>query len=242
MASQRQLFQYHKNFMNTYMRLLTRFNAVQETQLPEQPLIFASNHPTTTDPFLLPLLVNDPIHILVIETAFEIPVLGKLITQAGHHRVSRVRASGGKLIDQALNSLQNGNHVGIFPEGELSNDDGSMRHAHAGAARIALLSGAPVVPVGIYTSPDSCLVKTLKDFPDEPPLRWVTHGSYYMTVGKPMQFIGDGNDYAQVEQATQKIASAIQAQAQKSRRRMQLSPSRWGVVYRMLRQVEAIFS
>ena len=184
MASQRQLFQHHKNFMNTYMRLLTRFNARQEALLPEQPLIFVCNHPTTTDPFLLPLLVNDPIHILVIETAFEVPVLGKLIEAAGHHRVPRQRGSGGALIEKALTSLQNGNHVGIFPEGNLSNEDGTMQHTHGGAARIALMSGAPVIPVGIAVSPDACLVKELKDCPDEPPLRWVTHGSYFMTVGK----------------------------------------------------------
>ena len=242
MASQRQLFQYHKNFMNAYMHLFTRFNAQQETFLPEQPLIFACNHPTTTDPFLLPLLVNDPIHILVVETAFEVPVLGNLIAAAGHHRVSRERGSGGKLVEQALSSLQNGNHVGIFPEGDLSAEDGTLRHTHSGVARIALMSGAPVIPVGIAVSPNACLVKELKDYPDEAPLRWVKRGSYFMTVGKPMTFRGDVTDYEQVQQVTQKITSAIQTQAQKSRMRMQLYPNHWTLVFRMLQRMETLFS
>ena len=242
MATQLQLFQHHKRFVKNYMRLLTQFNKVEESVLPERPLIFASNHPTTTDPFLLPLLVNDPIHILVIETAFDVPILGKLIAKAGHHRVSRGRSSGGKLIEQALESLRAGNHVGIFPEGQLSASDGTMSHAHSGAARIALQSGAPVVPVGIHISPNAYIEKGLKDLPGEPPIRWIVRGSYYVTVGRPIHLEGDPNDILQVNAATKVIANAIQLQAQKSRRRMQLYPSNWGMVFRMLQRVQAIFS
>lgn len=242
MATQYQLFQHHKRFVNNYMRLLTKFNKVEESVLPDRPLIFASNHPTTTDPFLLPLLVNDPIHILVIETAFEVPVLGKLIAKAGHHRVSRERGSGGKLVDQALASLRAGNHVGIFPEGQLTGSDGLMGHAHSGAARIALESGAPVVPVGIHISPNAYVEIELKDQPGEPPIRWVVCGSYYMTVGRPIYLDGDPNDIVQVQAATQVIANAIQLQAQKSRRRMQLYPTNWNMVFRMIQRVQAIFS
>ncbi len=242
MATQYQLFQHHKRFVNHYMRLLTKFNKVEESILPNQPVIFASNHPTTTDPFLLPLLVNDPIHILVIETAFEVPVLGKLIAKAGHHRVSRERGSGGKLVEQALQSLRAGNHVGIFPEGMLSAPDGTMGHAHSGAARIALESGAPVIPVGIHVSPNASIEIKLKDQPGEPPIRWIVRGSYYMTVGRPIHLEGDPNDITQVQAATQVIMNAIQIQAQKSRRRMQLYPTNWNMVFRMIQRVQAIFS
>jgi 1-acyl-sn-glycerol-3-phosphate acyltransferase len=242
MASQKRLFQYHKQFVTHYMRFLTRFNTVKESVLPEGPLIFAANHPTTTDPFLLPILVNDPIHILVIETAFEVPLLGKLIAKAGHHRVSRQRGSGGKLIEQALESLRAGNHVGIFPEGMLSAPDGTMGHAHSGAARIALQSGNPVIPVGIHISPNAYIEKRLKNQPGEPPIRWIVRGSYYMTVGRPIHLEGDPNDVAQVQAASQVIMNAIQIQTHKSRRRMQLYPSNWHMVFRMIHRLQAIFS
>jgi 1-acyl-sn-glycerol-3-phosphate acyltransferase len=242
MATQRELFLKHKKFVKQYMRFFTHFDALEESVLPRQPMLFVANHPTTTDPFLLPILVNDPIHILVINTAFEVPVLGKLIESAGHHRVSHEKSSGGKLVADAVQSLRDGNHVGVFPEGRLSPLDGSFHKAHSGAARIALESGALVVPVGIHNSPESFVDFPLKDLPDEPPIRWIVRGSYYMTVGQPMHLQGDPQNFEDVNAATKKIMNAITVQTQKSRLRMQAYPSTLNIIYRMLHKVDAIFS
>ena len=242
MATQRELFLKHKQFVKQYMRFFTQFDALEESVLPRQPMIFAANHPTTTDPFLLPILVNDPIHILVIDTAFEVPVLGDLIAKAGHHCVSREKGSGGKLVADAVQSLRDGNHVGIFPEGRLSPEDGTFNPARSGAARIALESGVPVVPVGIAVSPNSYVVKPLKNEPGQPPIRWIVRGSYYMTVGQPLVLQGDPNNYDDVNAASKKIMNAIMVQTQKSRLRMQTYPSTWNILYRMIHRVDAIFS
>lgn len=53
-----------------------------------------------------------------------------------------------QVLDAALTALEQGHPVVIFPEGN-SNHEGELREGKTGAARLALRSGLPVIPIGI---------------------------------------------------------------------------------------------
>jgi 1-acyl-sn-glycerol-3-phosphate acyltransferase len=60
--------------------------------------------------------------------------------------------SGGSAAERALNTaarvLEDGQFFGIYPEGTRARD-GRLHRGHTGPARLALRTGAPIIPVGI---------------------------------------------------------------------------------------------
>ena len=65
----------------------------------------------------------------------------------GAFPVSRGKGDTG-VIDTAVEALNSGKSLMIFPEGTRSKD-GKVHKGHSGAALIAARSGKPIVPVGI---------------------------------------------------------------------------------------------
>lgn len=132
-------------------RLLLRMDVVRSGPLLAGPKIIAPNHPTTIDPFLVPAYMNERVHILVTESAFKVPGFGASLRAAGHIPV--FAGEGKRAFEAALHLLCEGHNVAIFPEGALSPVDGGLHRAHTGVARLALLSGAAVIPLGIGLEP-----------------------------------------------------------------------------------------
>jgi 1-acyl-sn-glycerol-3-phosphate acyltransferase len=131
----------------SYARLLFQLNVQWHMPLPDGPKIIAPNHPSTTDPFLITLLTQEPIHILIHKTLFKVPVFGRYLRRAGH--VPVVTAHGRAAFDAAQRLLEAGHTIAIFPEGAISPLDCGFARPHTGVARLALSTGAPVLPVGI---------------------------------------------------------------------------------------------
>jgi 1-acyl-sn-glycerol-3-phosphate acyltransferase len=118
-----------------------------ETDLPSGAKIIAANHPTTTDPFLMMSWPFEPVYILISEAAFNVPLIGRFLCLAGHIPVYAHR--GREAFEAALHLLSEGQTVGIFPEGALSEDDGQLVTARSGAIRLAATARVPIVPAGI---------------------------------------------------------------------------------------------
>jgi 1-acyl-sn-glycerol-3-phosphate acyltransferase len=79
---------------------------------------------------------------------FKIPLLGSILKSAGQIPVQRGNsdAAAGSL-REAFNAIENGQCVVIYPEGTLTRDPNLWpMTAKTGAARIALMTGAPVIP------------------------------------------------------------------------------------------------
>jgi len=191
-----------------------------ECALPDGPKIIVANHPTTTDPFLLSLLSEQPILIAVTGMAFEVPIFGSILKSAGHIPVDKVNTHGQAIILKIVEKLANGETVAIFPEGELSPGVGRYSQPKTGAARIALLSGAPVIPVGIHLENDAYYEKEMitKNYSDT--ARIVYRGKYAMTVGKPLLFSGSIDDFPYVRNVSEEIMESIVRQAKKSEGRI----------------------
>jgi 1-acyl-sn-glycerol-3-phosphate acyltransferase len=77
-------------------------------------------------------------------------VTGWILRQARQVPIRRGSGDTGAL-DEAIDAVRAGSCVGIFPEGRVSNDPrGGLQRIRSGLTRVAIPTGAPVVPVGVW--------------------------------------------------------------------------------------------
>lgn len=185
---------------------------------PPGPKLIVANHPSSTDPFYLGLLSNQPVSVLIMEALFWVPIFGAFLRLSGHIPVSPTK--GRTAFDAAYLRLIRGHSVAIFPEGDLSPADGGCCRPRTGAARLALLTGVPIVPVGIYLPRDRRRAIG-PNIGGERQLGYLyLRGKYGITVGQAMRFEGDVEDRARVVAVSEQIMLRIMSLAQESERRV----------------------
>ncbi|MCU1674411.1 MAG: 1-acyl-sn-glycerol-3-phosphate acyltransferase [Frankiales bacterium] len=82
-------------------------------------------------------------------------LVGSVMRGAGQIPVHRQTADASLALRDAVAALQRGECIAIYPEGTVSRDPGKWpMQAKTGVARLALLSGAPVVPVAQWGAQD----------------------------------------------------------------------------------------
>jgi 1-acyl-sn-glycerol-3-phosphate acyltransferase len=112
-------------------------------------VILAANHLSVIDSILVPIVCPRPVYYLAKDEYFRNPVLGPLLTGLNNIPVNR---SGGReallALDAAVPLLTAGKVLGIHPEGTRS-PDGRLHRGRPGAAKLALDTGATIVPVGL---------------------------------------------------------------------------------------------
>lgn len=117
--------------------------------IPERgAVIIAGNHPSYLDPVLVMLPVKRQIRFMAWDALFKVPVLGQLIRALGSFPVDIRKGKGESAFREALNVLNSGDALGIFPEGQRS-EEGPMGELRTGVARLAIETGAAIVPVTI---------------------------------------------------------------------------------------------
>lgn len=107
------------------------------------PVIFASNHIGVADGPLLGLFSPRPVHALTKVEMFT-GGMGHLLRWGGQVPLDRFRTDPAA-VKACVAVLREGGAIGIFPEG--TRGAGDLGRFHRGAAYLALVSGAPVVPV-----------------------------------------------------------------------------------------------
>lgn len=120
------------------------------------PAILASNHLSFSDSFFLPAVLDRKVTFIAKAEYFTSPgVKGKLTAAffkgVGQLPVDRsgARGAGEAAIRSGLEVLARGELFGIYPEGTRSPDGRLYRGKPGGLARVALRSGAPVLPVAM---------------------------------------------------------------------------------------------
>lgn len=211
-----------------YYKLTLNPDIVFQQPLPTGPKIIAANHPSTTDPLLMTTLCDEPVRILITESVFTIPVVGRLLRRSG--QIPVIRANGRPAFDEALWRLRDGQTVGIFPEGSLSPAEGGLHSPRTGAARLALLTGAPIIPVGIHLQRERIRTYDARLNENDELIRWYWDGPYAMTVGQPFHLEGDVEDHAGVHAASENIMQAIRQLAGQSERRMREKTSHFPAI------------
>ncbi len=111
-------------------------------------LIIASNHQTYVDPFWVSIPIKRPVRYLAWNVALSWPIVGKLMRTLGAWPL-QLEGSDPAAIRRSLQWLRDGGAILIFPEGGRGRPDGSMMRFKAGAVRIALEAGVPILPVTI---------------------------------------------------------------------------------------------
>ncbi len=121
--------------------------------LPEGPIIIVSNHASYADGFLLALVcrrLGRSVRLLATAGVFRLPVVGRLARRVGFIPVERGSMTAVRSLDQAAEALAAGEAIGIFPEGRTTRDpDHWPERAKTGAVRLALRTGAPIVPMAM---------------------------------------------------------------------------------------------
>jgi 1-acyl-sn-glycerol-3-phosphate acyltransferase len=201
-----------------YARLMLRLDVAWQAPMPRGPKIIVANHPSTTDPIYLSILSPAPLSMLLIVYPFLIPIVGTYLRLSGH--VPVVPGEGRTAFDEALRLLQNGRSVVLFPEGDVSPQDGGFRRPRTGAARLALLTGLPVVPVGIYI-PRERNRSIEMDIDGTRCVSYVyVRGQYAFTVGEPVNYEGPEDDRRRVTAVAGHIMERIIALARHSEGRV----------------------
>ncbi|RJQ82377.1 1-acyl-sn-glycerol-3-phosphate acyltransferase [Pseudonocardiaceae bacterium YIM PH 21723] len=145
------LYRMIKHVSRLLIRLFLRPKIEGLEKVPARgPVIFAINHLSVIDSFIVPILLDRNVSFLAkaeyfkgsrIQAAF-FTAVGAIGVQRGAGRSAR------ESLDVAVEVLNAGGSFGIHPEGTRS-PDGRLYRGKTGVARLALETGAIVVPVGL---------------------------------------------------------------------------------------------
>ncbi len=140
------------HILRPMMRVITdRHWSGQENLPKEGGFIAVSNHVTNLDPLTFGHYLVDagiPVKFLGKSELFRVPVVGQVLTGARQIPVHRGSARAIESLDAAEVALAQGECVGIFVEGTLTHDPEMWpMQGRTGAARLALATGVPVIPV-----------------------------------------------------------------------------------------------
>jgi 1-acyl-sn-glycerol-3-phosphate acyltransferase len=117
-------------------------------------VIVAANHVSYFDPLCLGVFIQSAgrqVRFLAKSELFQSPLMRFIMLGAGQIPVYRETRDAGQALAAAVEAMREGAAVAIYPEGTTTrNPDFMPGPAKNGVARLAALTGAPVVPVGMW--------------------------------------------------------------------------------------------
>lgn len=126
-----------------------RLSRIGREHIPQSgPVIFAANHRSFLDPFIVGTMSKRPIYYVAKQELFLSPLKGRFLNALGAFPVRRGLADE-EMLETARTILARGDSVLIFPEGTRIRE-GSLSRPKRGVGRLALETGATVVPVALH--------------------------------------------------------------------------------------------
>ena len=142
------MYAFIKFLVRLYFRIMYSLHYEGRDNIPKDTtVIYASNHRSYADPPLVGTGTRGKLSFMAKEELFKKQPFAWLIRSLGAFPVARGKGDTG-VIDTAVEKLNSGRSLMIFPEGTRSKD-GKVHKGHTGAALIAARSGKPIVPVGV---------------------------------------------------------------------------------------------
>ncbi len=127
---------------------LYRVELVGVERIPASgPAILVANHESLFDPWILALATPRPIRYMAKSELWRHRTVGTVMESFGAFPVER-GAGDAAAMSRAAQLLEQGQLLGLFPQGTSKTH--SPRRYHRGAARLALATGAPLVPVTLH--------------------------------------------------------------------------------------------
>jgi 1-acyl-sn-glycerol-3-phosphate acyltransferase len=112
------------------------------------PVILAANHRSFLDPFVIATLSRRPMYFVAKKELFRKPLQRWFLNSLGAFPIDRGNADGDAM-GTARMLLERGDGVVIFPEGTRTRP-GGLGRPKRGVGRLALETGAPVIPVTVH--------------------------------------------------------------------------------------------
>ena len=200
------VYQTLKSFLIPILTLLFRPKVTGLRNVPQSgPVIIASNHLSFSDSIFMPLVVPRKVTFLAKSEYFTSPGIKGFIKKITFIALGQVPVdrSGGRRSEAALltvlDLLREGACIGIYPEGTRS-PDGKLYKGRTGIARMAIESGAAIVPVAMFNTAEIQPTGQVV-----PKVRRVE-----MIFGEPLYFAGDSTDLKVLREITDEIMDKIQ--------------------------------
>lgn len=194
-------------FVRLTGRLLWRIKYVDKENMPAEDgrgLIIVANHQTYFDPFWICAPFRRKYRFMAWDKAFDWFFVGWLIRYLGSFPVDTKRGTTKNVLRESFAALRDGATLIIFPEGARSFPDGALVTFRTGAVRIALETGAPILPVTIRGA-NRVWSQTMK----YPRLETVEIVYHPVIEVAPPPVDADRHDY--LEEVTEKLKSTIAA-------------------------------
>ncbi|GAB3264872.1 lysophospholipid acyltransferase family protein [Arthrobacter pigmenti] len=208
----RNTFRVLAGVLRPLINLLLRKKWFGVENLPrDQGFIVCPNHVTEIDPVVVGhFLYNNGVmpHFLTKTSLFKVPVFGAALRASKQVPVERGGTAAQGSLEVAREVLEDGGGIVIYPEGTLTRDPGYWpMKGRTGAARLALETGAPVIPIAHWGAQELFprYAKRIYPFPRKT-VRLVAGGPVDLSA-----FDGQTLDKTTLEQATDVIQDAVTA-------------------------------
>jgi 1-acyl-sn-glycerol-3-phosphate acyltransferase len=160
-----------------------------ETIPREGPAILAFNHIAYLDPLASAYVVNRAHRVprfLAKSELFQDKRIAWVLKGAKQIEVKRGSRDAPMALDNAIDALHRGECVVVFPEGTVTTDpDLKPMPAKTGTARMALASGAPLIPCALWG--------TANIWPKGYAKQWRPRQDILARIGEPMPVTGDAD-------------------------------------------------
>src|SRR4051812_34938700 len=135
--------------LKPFLRIYFRISLVGREHLPKEGgVILASNHRSFLDPFVVGAWLGRPVFFVAKKELFDRRFAGWFLNCLGAFPIKRGE-SDEESVETAKQILARGDALVIFPEG-TRHRTGSLGRPKRGVGRLALETGAPVIPVAVH--------------------------------------------------------------------------------------------
>lgn len=144
----RPLYAFVRGLAVPFMRIYFRLRIEGAERIPaDGPAIVAPNHKSFWDSFFVAAATKRHIRYMAKAELFRAP-LGRVLIRLGAFPVKRGEADA-EALETARTILRQGGLLALFPEGTRVRDRSALGSPRRGAGRLALETGAPLVPAAI---------------------------------------------------------------------------------------------
>jgi glycerol-3-phosphate dehydrogenase (NAD(P)+) len=131
------------------MMLLFWLKRIGREHIPtEGGAILAPNHRSFLDPWVVGVCLRRPVYFVAKRELFEKRWMGWFLNSLGAFPIRRGE-SDEEAMETARTLVERGNVLLIFPEG-TRHRNGSLGNPKRGVGRLALETGAPIIPVAVH--------------------------------------------------------------------------------------------